>query len=144
VVAENLNCRFSHGPWPPSVEGRVFRKGDRRILLLWLLTVAVRLVFGGVGAVAFHKAFNADELWLGMGVTLAAQHVVMTRRKADAPLRGTGSDTVPTAGRRAGAGRGEGPWPDRPGPATERRRVVRCARLCGGGRCEISLRCGVV
>lgn len=86
----------------------MFRKGDRRILLLWLLTVAVRLVFGGVGAVAFHKAFNADELWLGMGVTLAAQHVVMTRRKADAPLRGTGSDTVPTAGRRAGRGREPG------------------------------------
>jgi len=68
-------------------EGRVFRRGDRKILSLWLLTVAVRLLFGGVGAVAFHEPFNADALWLGMGVTLAVQHVVMTRRKAGAPLR---------------------------------------------------------
>ncbi|MFF3741900.1 hypothetical protein [Streptomyces sp. NPDC002566] len=78
-------------------EGRVFRKGDRRILFLWLLTVAARLVFGGIGAVAFHEPFNADALWLGMGVTLAVQHLVMTRRKAGAPLRVADGGAVPAA-----------------------------------------------
>jgi hypothetical protein len=84
-------------PMWKDAEGRVFRKGDRRILVLWLLTVAVRLVCGGIGAVAFHEAFNADAIWLGMGVTLAVQHAVMTRRKADAPLRVTQSGAVPSA-----------------------------------------------
>ncbi|MGW4881737.1 hypothetical protein ACWEPI_34900 [Streptomyces sp. NPDC004262] len=72
--------------WKES-DGRVLRKGDRRILLLWLATVAVRLVFGAIGAVAFGEAFNANALWLGMGVTLAVQHVIMMRRRDEAPLR---------------------------------------------------------
>ncbi|MGW7545585.1 hypothetical protein ACWGKQ_31415 [Streptomyces sp. NPDC054770] len=50
-------------------------------------TVAVRLMFGAIGAVAFQEPFRANALWRGMGVTLAVQHVTMMRRRTEAPLR---------------------------------------------------------
>ncbi|MFE0098851.1 hypothetical protein [Streptomyces sp. NPDC059009] len=68
-------------------DGRVLRKGDRRVLALWVGTVAVRVVFVATGALAFHEPFNADALWLGLGLTLAAQHTLMMRRRAAAPLK---------------------------------------------------------
>jgi len=93
LLVLSLLASTAFGVWRGTVfpmwkepDGRVMRKGDRRILFLWLGTVAVRLVFGAIGTVAFREDFNANALWLGMGVTLAAQHMVMMRRR-DAPLR---------------------------------------------------------
>ncbi|MFF0383477.1 hypothetical protein [Streptomyces sp. NPDC004286] len=94
LLVLSLLASIAFGLWRGAVfpmwkesDGRVLRKGDRRILLLWLATVAVRLVFGTIGAVAFDESFNANALWLGMGVTLAVQHVIMMRRRDEAPLR---------------------------------------------------------
>ncbi|WKU48216.1 hypothetical protein Q3V23_31460 [Streptomyces sp. VNUA116] len=68
--------------------GRVFRKGGGMTLLLWVLTVVVRLGLGLVAETGFGEPFNIDALWMGMGVTLAAQQWVMVRRGASAlPVR---------------------------------------------------------
>ena len=92
LLVLSLLASIAFGAWRGVVfpmwkepDGRVMRKGDRRILLLWLGTVAVRLVLGAIGTVAFQEDFNANALWLGMGVTLAVQHMVMMRRR-EVPL----------------------------------------------------------
>ncbi|MEV5987417.1 hypothetical protein AB0L85_20770, partial [Streptomyces sp. NPDC052051] len=107
LLVLSLLASIAFGVWRGAVfplwkepDGRVMRKGDRRILLLWLGTVAVRLVFAAIGTAAFQEDFNANALWLGMGVTLAAQHMVMMRRRKE-PLR------VPQTGEQA-ASRGVG------------------------------------
>ncbi|MFD8812069.1 hypothetical protein ACFV23_11420 [Streptomyces sp. NPDC059627] len=94
LLVLSLLASIGFGVWRGAVfpmwrdpDGRVLRKGDRRILVLWLGTVAVRLMFGAIGAVVFQEPFRANALWLGMGVTLAVQHVTMMRRRTEAPLR---------------------------------------------------------
>ncbi|MDQ1022196.1 hypothetical protein [Streptomyces afghaniensis] len=101
LLVLSLLLSIAFGAWRGAVfpmweesDGRVLRKGDSRILVLWVATVAVRLVFGTIGAVAFHEDFNTNALWLGMGVTLAVQHGVMMRRRAEAPLRGDQAGTT--------------------------------------------------
>jgi hypothetical protein len=60
--------------------GLVLRKGNRTTLWLWVATVAARFVVDAIGYVAFHEPFNGNALWLGVGVTLGVQQVVMGRR----------------------------------------------------------------
>lgn len=60
--------------------GRLVRKGNKAVALLWAANLAERLVLGGIGAALFGDPFNGNALWLGMGVTLAAQQWVMLRR----------------------------------------------------------------
>ncbi|MEV4317135.1 hypothetical protein [Actinocrispum sp. NPDC049592] len=60
--------------------GKVLRRGGRVTLVLWLATILVRLALGGWAQVQFGEPFNVDALWLGIGVTLAVQQFVMTRR----------------------------------------------------------------
>lgn len=60
--------------------GQVVRKGDRTTLLLWVATVLVRLVLGAVQNRIDHVPFDVNGLWLGVGVTLAAQQVVLGYR----------------------------------------------------------------
>jgi hypothetical protein len=59
-------------------DGRLYRKGGRETLLLWLATVAVKLGLGVVAEAAFGEPFNGNALWLGLGVTLGVQQLVMT------------------------------------------------------------------
>ncbi|BFV61073.1 hypothetical protein KCMC57_up61770 [Kitasatospora sp. CMC57] len=59
-------------------DGRLQRKGDRLTLLLWLATIAVKLGLGALAEAAFGEPFNANALWLGLGVTLGVQQVVLT------------------------------------------------------------------
>ena len=60
--------------------GTVLRRGDRTTFLLWLATVATKLAVGAVAVVIAGEPVNVDALWLGMGVTLCAQQVVMAAR----------------------------------------------------------------
>ncbi|MGH4029200.1 hypothetical protein ACQB60_09730 [Actinomycetota bacterium Odt1-20B] len=94
LLVLSLLASIGFGVWRGAVfpmwkepDGRVLRKGDRKVLALWGGTVAARLVFVATGALAFHEPFNADALWLGLGLTLAAQHTLMMRRRAAAPLK---------------------------------------------------------
>lgn len=57
--------------------GRLYRKGGRVTLLLWLATLATRLLLGGFAQVALGEPFNLNALWLGIGVTFGAQQIVM-------------------------------------------------------------------
>ncbi|MER7004926.1 hypothetical protein ABT297_18035 [Dactylosporangium sp. NPDC000555] len=74
--------------------GLVVRKGGRVTLWLWLATIAARLVLGAIGSAAFGEPLNFNALWLGMGVTLGVQHLVMTRRAAAITAR---DDAEPAA-----------------------------------------------
>lgn len=65
--------------------GRVYRKGGRVTLLLWLATFAARLLVGGVGLIALGEPVNLDALWLGVGVTLGVQQSVMASRARSIP-----------------------------------------------------------
>ncbi|MFG1867822.1 hypothetical protein [Micromonospora arborensis] len=60
--------------------GRLYRRGDRVTLLLWLATFAVRLLVGGLGLVMLGEPVNLDALWLGIGVTFGVQQIVMSHR----------------------------------------------------------------
>lgn len=66
--------------------GKLLRKGGKMTLVLWLLTIVTRLALGGWAELQFGEPFNANALWLGMGVTLAAQQLIMTRRGAAMPI----------------------------------------------------------
>lgn len=66
-------------------DGVVYRRGGGVTLLLWLATIATRLVFAAVGHAVFDEPVDLDAVWLGLGVTLAAQHLVMTRRAGRLP-----------------------------------------------------------
>ncbi|MFB0614793.1 hypothetical protein [Streptomyces sp. AGS-58] len=59
-------------------DGRLYRRGGRDTLLLWLATVALKLALGAVAQAAFGEPFDGNALWLGLGVTLGVQHLVMT------------------------------------------------------------------
>ncbi|WP_018680821.1 hypothetical protein [Actinokineospora enzanensis] len=65
--------------------GRVVRRGNRVTLALWLLTLAVRVVSAVAEHLVDHAAFNPNGLWLGFGVTLAAQHALLLRRASALP-----------------------------------------------------------
>ncbi|MFF4020134.1 hypothetical protein [Streptomyces sp. NPDC001843] len=67
-------------------DGRLHRKGGRTTLLLWLATVVVKLGLGAVAEAAFGEPFNGDALWLGLGVTLGVQQLVMTRHGRRLPV----------------------------------------------------------
>ncbi|MEU5594981.1 hypothetical protein [Streptomyces sp. NPDC020298] len=78
--------------------GRLYRKGGRVTLVLWLATVVVKLGLGAIAEVAFGEPFNDDALWLGLGVTLGAQQLVMTyygRRLTEPGQRTAHSVMVP-------------------------------------------------
>ncbi|GAA4636229.1 hypothetical protein GCM10023196_085140 [Actinoallomurus vinaceus] len=66
-------------------DGLVYRRGGGVTLLLWLATVATRLALGALGQAVFAEPFALDALWLGLGVTLAAQQLVMTHRATRLP-----------------------------------------------------------
>ncbi|MCQ9184596.1 hypothetical protein KMT30_37275 [Streptomyces sp. IBSBF 2953] len=85
VVAGVLRGRTM--PMWRGADGRLYRKGGRMTLLLWLATVAVKLGLGAIAEAAFGEPFNGNALWLGLGITLGAQHLVMTRlgRRLTAP-----------------------------------------------------------
>ncbi|MEU6553246.1 hypothetical protein ABZ915_23630 [Streptomyces sp. NPDC046915] len=96
VVAGVLRGRTM--PMWRDTEGRLYRKGGRVTLVLWLATVVVKLGLGAIAEVAFGEPFNGDALWLGLGVTLGAQHLVMTyygRRLPEAGQRAGHRVTVP-------------------------------------------------
>ncbi|KOV80469.1 hypothetical protein ADL01_12285 [Streptomyces sp. NRRL WC-3618] len=76
VVAGVLRGRTM--PLWREADGRLYRKGGRETLLLWLATVAGKVSLGAVAEVAFGEPFNGNALWLGLGVTLGVQHLVMT------------------------------------------------------------------
>ncbi|MEW2398137.1 hypothetical protein [Streptomyces sp. NPDC046862] len=76
VVAGVL--RGSTMPMWRDAGGRLYRKGGRVTLLLWLATVVVKLGLGAIAEAAFGEPFNGNALWLGLGVTLGAQQLVMT------------------------------------------------------------------
>ncbi|MFE0653898.1 hypothetical protein ACFVZH_35590 [Streptomyces sp. NPDC059534] len=65
--------------------GRPHRKGDRVTLLLWLATLASRLLVGGLGTAAFGEPFGLGGLWLGVGVTFGVQHAVTSYRARRLP-----------------------------------------------------------
>jgi hypothetical protein len=65
--------------------GQVFRRGDRLTLGLWVLTIAVRLALAVAENLVDHAPFNANALWLGAGVTLGAQQLVMLWRAPRIP-----------------------------------------------------------
>jgi hypothetical protein len=60
--------------------GRLYRKGGRVTLLLWLVTFAARLLVGGFGAAVLGEPVTIDALWLGIGVTFGVQQIVMSHR----------------------------------------------------------------
>lgn len=66
--------------------GRLYRKGGRVTLLLWLATFAARLLVGGLGLVVLGEPVNLDALWLGIGVTFGVQQIVLSRRGRQVPL----------------------------------------------------------
>ncbi|MCO5970847.1 hypothetical protein [Actinoallomurus soli] len=66
-------------------DGVVYRRGGGVTLLLWLATIATRLVLTALGHAVFDEPIDLDALWLGLGVTLAAQQLVMTRRAGRLP-----------------------------------------------------------
>jgi hypothetical protein len=66
--------------------GRLYRKGGRVTLLLWLATVFVKLGLGVIAEAAFDEPFNGNALWLGLGITLGAQHLVMTHYARRLPV----------------------------------------------------------
>ncbi|MGW5362479.1 hypothetical protein [Actinopolymorpha pittospori] len=76
--------------------GRLCRRGGRVTLLLWLATLAARLGLGALAVLAFGEPFNGDALWLGVGVTLGVQQVVMTYYGRRVPLPGSSPAPVTT------------------------------------------------
>ncbi|MEV5706594.1 hypothetical protein [Actinoallomurus sp. NPDC052274] len=66
-------------------DGLVYRRGGGVTLLLWLATIATRFLVSGLGLVVFHEPVDLNALWLGLGVTLAAQQLVMMRRAGRLP-----------------------------------------------------------
>lgn len=76
VVAGVLRGRTM--PLWREADGRLYRKGGRETLLLWLATIVVKVGLGAVAEAAFGEPFNGNALWLGLGVTLGVQHLVMT------------------------------------------------------------------
>ncbi|MCX4885096.1 hypothetical protein [Streptomyces sp. NBC_00847] len=67
-------------------DGRLFRKGGRETLLLWIATIVAKLVLGAVAEAAFGEPFNGTALWLGLGVTLGVQQLVMTYHGRRVPV----------------------------------------------------------
>ena len=67
-------------------DGGIWRRGGRVVFLLWLATLAARVVVDGFGQVVLHEPFNLDALWLGFGVTLAVQHFVTGVRGRRLPV----------------------------------------------------------
>ncbi|GAA4213332.1 hypothetical protein [Actinocatenispora rupis] len=68
-----------------AADGTVVRRGDVRILLLWLATIVARLLVSGVAVVGFGEPVLVGALWLGFGVTLGAQQIVLLRRARRLP-----------------------------------------------------------
>jgi hypothetical protein len=60
--------------------GVILRRGDATTLLLWPATIATRLVLAGLGYVAFAEPIELNALWLGLGLSLAAQQLFTARR----------------------------------------------------------------
>lgn len=60
--------------------GTVLRRGNGTTAALWVFTLALRAGIAAVEYFTTHAPFNANALWLGAGVTLAAQQLVMLRR----------------------------------------------------------------
>ncbi|MEU6216365.1 hypothetical protein ABZ845_02415 [Streptomyces sp. NPDC047022] len=58
-------------------DGTLYRKGGRTTLVLWVATVVVKLGLGAIAEATFREPFDGDALWLGLGVTLGAQQMVM-------------------------------------------------------------------
>ncbi|KQV09912.1 hypothetical protein ASE03_26280 [Kitasatospora sp. Root187] len=80
-LAVSVAAGFLRGRTMPmwrDVSGRLHRRGNRLTLLLWLATIAVKLGLGALAEVAFGEPFNANALWLGLGITLGTQQVALT------------------------------------------------------------------
>ena len=60
--------------------GRLYRKGGRVTLLLWIATIFARLGIGVFAGLVLGEPFNGNALWLGIGVTFGVQQLVMTHR----------------------------------------------------------------
>ncbi|MFJ8363155.1 hypothetical protein [Streptomyces sp. NPDC093984] len=84
VIAGVLRGRTM--PMWRDADGRLYRKGGRVTLLLWLATVAVKLALGAIAEAAYGEPFNLNALWLGLGLTLGAQHLVMTHHGHRLPV----------------------------------------------------------
>jgi hypothetical protein len=61
-------------------DGVILRRGDATTLLLWLATIATRLGLTALGYVAFAEPIELNALWLGLGLSLAAQQLFTARR----------------------------------------------------------------
>ncbi|MFF0160491.1 hypothetical protein ACFYRY_23620 [Streptomyces sp. NPDC005263] len=79
-------------------DGRLYRKGGQVTLLLWLATIVVKLGLGAIAEAAFGEPFNGNALWLGLGITLGAQHLVMTYYGRRLPIPASSSQ-APTRAR---------------------------------------------
>ncbi|AGL16051.1 hypothetical protein [Actinoplanes sp. N902-109] len=61
-------------------DGRLYRKGGRVTVLLWLATIVTRVLISAIGMAVFNQPFNLNAIWLGLGVTLGAQHAATMYR----------------------------------------------------------------
>ena len=68
-----------------ATDGAVYRRGDRTTFLLWLATIAAKLALALAAQQLLREPINLDALWLGLGVTVAAQQCVLLSRAAVMP-----------------------------------------------------------
>lgn len=67
-------------------DAAVYRRSDRITLLLWLATFAVRILISGLGYEVWGEPVELNGLWVGLGVSLAAQQWAMMRRAKLLPV----------------------------------------------------------
>jgi hypothetical protein len=75
--------------------GRLVRRGNGVTLALWGLTVLVRLVITLAEYLIDHAPFNGNALWLGVGITLAAQQAAMVLRARRVPVHEVDAPDAP-------------------------------------------------
>ncbi|KNB51357.1 hypothetical protein AC230_17460 [Streptomyces caatingaensis] len=78
-------------------DGTVWRRGDSRVLRLWLLTIGARVAVSAVEYALTDEPFNGNAVLLGFGVTLAVQHAVLLFRRG-ALRRGGPAPAVSASG----------------------------------------------
>ncbi|BCJ35497.1 hypothetical protein Athai_30000 [Actinocatenispora thailandica] len=60
--------------------GTAWRRGDRRTLGWWLVSIAVRIAFAAGGELLLGEPVLGGSLWLGLAVTLGVQQWALARR----------------------------------------------------------------
>lgn len=103
VLAATLAVSVGFGWWRGSAmpiwrdaTGRVWRRGGRLLLLLWLATVATRIGVEAFARGVLHEPFRLPALYLGFGVTIGVQHLVTSHRGARLPAPQGGLTRIAT------------------------------------------------